>query len=112
MEGGWSICGDNKLGRTPDSSGKVMPTALLNGQLHAVEATKVIGPLTDTVMRRLEDLIMANKKDHFYEIFLCTFILLHNYEQMVKRQRAVARKRQANVSVNVMSILFNVLRCI
>ena len=112
MEGGWSICGDNKLGLMPDSSGKVMPTALLNGQLHAVEATKVIGPLTDTVMRRLEDLIMANKKDHFYEIFLCTFILLHNYEQMVKRQRAVARKRQANVSVNVISPLFNVLRCI
>ena len=56
-------------------------------------------PQGKKVLKQLQTLVLRNQKEHWYTIFLGSFILLHSYELMMGFIRRHAEKRKAPVSI-------------
>jgi hypothetical protein len=65
----------------------------------AVFTARILEPLGVTVLKQLQDAILANKTSNWFVIFLSLFILLHNYELQCRFYSAVVRRRRFPVGI-------------
>uniref|UniRef100_A0A4E9EJY3 Uncharacterized protein n=1 Tax=Gibberella zeae TaxID=5518 RepID=A0A4E9EJY3_GIBZA len=91
LEGRWRCVGSNTFDTKKLSHYYAPP--FINYQLAALITERVLEPLRITVLRRLENLMLANKKENWFTITLIVFILLHNYELQCGFHRDFARRR-------------------
>lgn len=94
IERTWLICGEDLLGLPPMEDN--LGPCLQNRSMDAIPATPhmdtqldelVIGailiPIGKKFLRLLKERTLARKKEHWYEIYLATFIVLSSFEQIL-----------------------------
>lgn len=105
----WLICGEDKLGIPPlqfdigpcrrNPHVEAAPvTPLMDTQLDELAVTKVLIPLRAKFLRLLKEKTLAKKKEHWYEIYLASFIILHNFERILQHFIDYGRRFGMNVS--------------
>jgi hypothetical protein len=99
MEGGWRIEGSETLGLKPDADGNIDIPPLIDNQLSFVILTKILKPLRKKVLEGLLRLFKTKKRSDWVVVFLASYMLLHNYEMIMKAQIEIARWRQAEVRI-------------
>ncbi|KAF8852530.1 hypothetical protein BDZ45DRAFT_109361 [Acephala macrosclerotiorum] len=89
----WLICGDDTLGMSPMEQNlglcRLSPfydaipvTPVMDTQLDELAIKDVLIPLNINLLRLLKAKVLAKKKEHWYEIYLASFIILHNSERV------------------------------
>lgn len=104
LEGRWRCSGGDTLGAEGLSHryGRnpiVQVPPFINYQMAAVFTERILQPLRITVLKRLQDVILANKASNWFVISLSVFILLHNCELQCRFHRAFAKRRGFPVSI-------------
>lgn len=57
-------------------------TPIMDTQLDELTINSLLIPLGKRLLRLLKDKVLARKKEDWYEIFLASFVTLHNSEQV------------------------------
>lgn len=94
IERTWLICGEDLLGLPPmqdnfgpclrNSSMDAVPaTPLMDTQLDELAIGTVLIPMGKKVLGLLKERTLARKREHWYEIYLATFIILSSFEQIL-----------------------------
>lgn len=98
------ISGKEKLGvgRVDDPASpwyehQPMPPIII-AQNECIFYTKLLRPLSREVLTQLQALVLANKKKHWFTIFLTIFILLHSCSMITRRDAEYARQISLSVS--------------
>lgn len=98
------ICGDDKLGMGPKVDDKTYPLwgrvstpRMIIAQIDSINAVEVIPPLRKKVLSTLASLISANKTQHWFTIYVATFLLLHNVSTISADRRRHGRANGAMV---------------
>lgn len=98
------ICGDDKLGMGPKVDDKTYPLwgrvstpRMIIAQIDSINAVEVIPPLRKKVLSTLASLISANKTQHWFTIYIATFLLLHNVSTISADRRRHGRANGAMV---------------
>jgi len=98
------ICGEDTLDMPLDimdaSSplhNKIPTPPVLGAQGDYIVGQSIQLPLRRMVLEQLQRLILANKSSSWFCIYLCTFILLHNFSKVTQNDRAYAVKHGLNV---------------
>jgi hypothetical protein len=106
IEKPWRICGDDTLGVNPDTENKSSPyfdrvpvTPIMDNQLDQVVINQILLPLRSKILQRLTALFKKNVPSNWFTIYLCTFILLNNYELATSRDRNFAIRHNVAVSI-------------
>ena len=73
------------------------PPPYLDYQLASIIIHRVLGPLRDEVLRDLQNVVNEHRPQDWYITFLCSFILLQNYEIQMRFQEQFATRRNAPV---------------
>ncbi|RYP44897.1 hypothetical protein DL768_008692 [Monosporascus sp. mg162] len=87
----WLITGDDMLGLPPMKQsigpcrlnpyiGAVPVTPIMDTQLDEIAIKHVLIPLKSKLLRLLKEKVLEKKKENWYEIFIASFIILHNSE--------------------------------
>jgi hypothetical protein len=101
IESGWRVCGNETLNAETLKDpfyDWISPPPYIDYQLASIVIHRVLEPLRLETLRALQKLVLANKSSNWYQIFLVSFILLHNYELQVLFQRQFAARRKATAS--------------
>jgi hypothetical protein len=101
IESGWRVCGNETLNAETLKDpfyDWISPPPYIDYQLASIVIHRVLEPLRLETLRTLQTLVLANKSSNWYQIFLVSFILLHNYELQVLFQRQFAARRKATAS--------------
>lgn len=77
--------------------GKISIPRMLVGQLRNVNIINVLGPLSKTLFRALEDMFMSAKPGNYVTVYVTVFILLH--EVAVKTANEYDRARSQGFPV-------------
>lgn len=110
IEGGWRCCGDETLG-AEQLANPLRPAwwvslpPYIDYQFASIIMQRVLAPLRRKVLKALEDLILANKAEHWFYIFLATFMLLYNYELSMRHEARYASKRKLAVRYSDMNLI-------
>jgi hypothetical protein len=110
IERWWLICGPDMLGMPPmeDNFGPcrrnpfieaASVTPFMNAQLDEMTIRDVLVPINNKLLRLLKERMLARKREHWYEIYLVSFIILHNSEWVLSHVMDFARRFGVNVSV-------------
>lgn len=111
----WLICGADLLG-TPPMAHDIGPcrrnphldaipvTPMMDTQLDELAIKEVLIPLGAKLLPLLRDRILSKKKENWYEIYLTSFIILHNAERVFGHLEDFGRRY--GVTVSILSILF------
>ncbi len=75
----------------------VSPPAYIEYQLASVIMERVLAPLRMKILKRLEDLMLANQPSNWFLVFLTCFALLHSYELIFRLEISYAKKRKLSV---------------
>jgi len=105
----WLICGQDMLGMAPmkENIGPCQRnhfadscpvTPVMDTQLDELAVSDVLVPLKAKFMRLLKAKILTKKKEHWYEIYLASFITLHNAERVLDHVVDFARRFGVSVS--------------
>ncbi|KAI5455754.1 hypothetical protein BGZ63DRAFT_137383 [Mariannaea sp. PMI_226] len=110
LEGRWRCVGSNTFGAENlfhcyGTEQIVQVPPFINYQMAAIFTEKILQPLRIVVLKRLQNLIMANEKKNWFTITLSVFILLHNYELQCRFHRDFARRRGFSVRFVEMPII-------
>ncbi|KAF4470693.1 Clavaminate synthase [Fusarium albosuccineum] len=110
LEGRWRCVGSNTFGAENlfhwyGMEQIVQVPPFVNYQMAAIFTEKILQPLRITVLKQLQDLILANQKKNWFTITLSVFILLHNYELQCQFHRAFARRRGFSVRFVEMPVI-------
>ena len=99
IEGGWRLEGPEFLGLVPDENGQVplRKAPYIDYQFSSVMVQHVLLPLRDSVLKQLNNLIHYKAADHWFVIFLSTFILLNTCTLLLQQQRDFTRRRGTGV---------------
>jgi hypothetical protein len=97
IEGGWRFEGDETLGLNPDDNGEVEISPLLSAQVGAIIIGRVLYHLRKRILTQFEELITKKRTANWLTIFITTFILMDNYERIIKYQRTIALERRSSV---------------
>ncbi|KAK4151390.1 hypothetical protein C8A00DRAFT_17199 [Chaetomidium leptoderma] len=103
----WLVCGTDTLGmRTMEHDMPIylrnpfmdsaLVTPVMQVQLETMLVRDVLVPLKDKLLRLLKEKILAKKKEDWYEIYLVSFIILHNTEWEVGRIAYFTRRLGLN----------------
>jgi hypothetical protein len=99
------ICGEDTLGLSPDlmdqsspMHGKIPVTPVMGAQIDLILLHAIQLPLKGVILEKLQRLILANKPQHWFCIYLCIFILLHNCSLLTAHDEWYARKHGFQVS--------------
>lgn len=74
-----------------------MPPILI-AQNEWIIYTKLLRPLSKQVLDQLQTMVIGNKKQHWFTIYLTTFILLHSCSMITRRDAEYARQISLPVS--------------
>lgn len=96
IETPWRICGDETLGMKaeddPESGyfGRIPVTPLMDSQMDQIVIRMILKPLAKSVLSRLEQQTKKSRHSTWFAMYLCFFILLHNYEVATSHDRNFA----------------------
>jgi len=94
IERWWLICGRDTLGLPPMEHNigpirrnpfvdAIPATPVMDTQLDELAIRDVLIPLKVNLLRILKAKVLAKKKENWYEIYLASFIMLHNSERVL-----------------------------
>ncbi|KAL8381019.1 hypothetical protein RB595_005355 [Gaeumannomyces hyphopodioides] len=92
------ICGDDKLGaESVDDPGSIFHKAvpipvIMIAQMECIMYTRVLRPITRTVLRALNELVQENKPANWLTIYLTVFILFHCCSIITRRDAEFAQQ--------------------
>ncbi|KAK0669846.1 hypothetical protein QBC41DRAFT_223005 [Cercophora samala] len=88
------ICGDDKLGGTPHPlyGNRVMMPLLMTAQFECINYTTFLRPWSKAVLKQLNDLVLAKKREYWFTIYLAMFVLLHSCAMITERDAETARQ--------------------
>jgi len=106
------ICGKDTLDMPPDildeSSplhGEIPVPPVLGTQIELILIQGIQIPLRKVVLDKLQKLILANRPNTWFTMYLCTFILLHNCSMITKYDAGYAKKYVPGVRIASLSFL-------
>jgi len=110
IERWWLICGTDTLGVPPMKHNigpcrrnpfldSIPATPIMDTQLDELAIKEVLIPLKNNLLRLLKTKILAKKKEYWYEIYLTSFIILHNSERVLDHVVDFSRRFGVNVSI-------------
>ena len=104
LEGRWRCTGGDTLGAEALSHRyerePIIPIPpFINYQMAALFTERILQPLRFATLKRLQEVILANKTSNWFVVFLSVFILLHNYELQCRFHRGFARRRKFPASI-------------
>jgi hypothetical protein len=109
IERWWLICGPDTLG-VPPMEGNIGPcrgnprvnaipvTPVMDTQLDELTIRDVLIPLKVNLLRLLKAKVLAKKKEYWYEIYLASFVILHNAERVLDHIMDFSRRFGVMVS--------------
>jgi hypothetical protein len=68
-------------------------------QLDQVIIKQILNPLKSKILQKLTALFKKNACSNWFTIYICTFILLHNYEITTSHDRDFAIRHNMTVSM-------------
>ena len=92
------IYGPETLGGTPITDpeskyfGRVPMPKIMTAQFECIEYTKFLRPWSKAVLKQLNDLVLAKKREYWFTIYLALFVLLHSCSMVTRRDAETARK--------------------
>ncbi|KAK4442358.1 hypothetical protein QBC34DRAFT_313297 [Podospora aff. communis PSN243] len=92
------ICGDDKLGgqaiESKDSlhDGKVPMPMIMTAQFECINYTTFLRPWSKAVLKQLNELVLAKRRDYWLTIYYAMFVLLHSCAMMTRRDEETARQ--------------------
>ncbi|KAJ4403427.1 hypothetical protein N0V85_005095 [Neurospora sp. IMI 360204] len=92
------ICGPETLGGTPITEpeskyyGRVPMPKIMTAQFECIEYTNFLRPWSKAVLKQLNDLVLAKKREYWFTIYLALFVLLHSCSMVTRRDAETARK--------------------
>lgn len=92
-ESGWVIRNPQSLG-IPEPKNKLDEIPYVEHQLTRILMNDFLAPLSAEVLADIDKINKSGKADDWLGQFLATFIVLHNYELLVKRQKAFTISRK------------------
>jgi hypothetical protein len=109
IERWWLICGTDLLGIRPMEHNMgpcrrnpfmdaIPVTPVMDTQLDELAIRGVLVPLKANLMRLLKEKVLAKKKEYWYEIYLASFIILHNSERVLEHMVDFSRRFGVSVS--------------
>jgi hypothetical protein len=93
-ESGWIIRNPESLGIGPEHKAKLDEIPYVEHQLTWILRNDFLAPLCAEVLADIQKINASGKADDWLGQFLATFIVLHNYELLVKRQKAFTISRK------------------
>ncbi|KAG6012520.1 hypothetical protein E4U54_007490 [Claviceps lovelessii] len=97
------ICGEDTLGMRPEFNdetdpffGRVSVPPMLIAQFDSINHEKLLSKYGHKVLRDLETFIFRNQSPHWWCIYLCVFILLHEASWLTADQYRLARKNSVS----------------
>lgn len=101
IEGGWHFCGSDTLDLPADKKGitHLTDAKIIDAQLSSIFVLHFLGILQKRVLEPIHRIACSSdlRKTHWFEVFLANFILLHNFECVIKQQRKWARENDSKV---------------
>jgi len=97
------ICGDETLGGAPiyDPSslhnGRVPMPLIMTAQFECINYTTFFRPWAKAVLKQLNELVLAKKREYWYTIYLACFVLLHSCAMMTRRDAETASQYEMGV---------------
>jgi hypothetical protein len=102
IESRWQCSGDDAIAaanpKDPFYSWQ-SPPPYLDYQFASIIITRILTPLRDDILKDLQNMMNAHRREDWYVTFLTCFILLQNYELQMDFQLQFARRRNAAVSI-------------
>ena len=92
-ESGWVIRNPQSVG-IPEPNNKLNEIPYVEHQLTRMLINDFLDPLSTEVLADIDKIKKSSKSDDWLARFLATFIILHNYELLVKRQKAFTISRK------------------
>ncbi|KAK5654757.1 hypothetical protein OQA88_7082 [Cercophora sp. LCS_1] len=92
------VCGDDKLGGhavySPDSlhNGKVPMPVIVTAQFECINYTTFLRPWSKAVLKQLNELVLAKKREYWLSIYYAMFVLLHSCSMMTRRDAETAEQ--------------------
>jgi len=92
------ICGHDKLGGRPvystDSlhNGKVPMPVIMTAQFECINYTTFLRPWSKAVLKQLNELVLAKRRDYWLTIYYVMFVLLHGCAMTTRRDAETARQ--------------------
>jgi len=90
------ICGEEKLGGTAVQSedslhdGKVPMPVIMTAQFECINYTTFLRPWSKAVLKQLNELVLAKRRDYWITIYYAMFVLLHSCAMMTRRDEETA----------------------
>lgn len=90
------ICGDDKLGGravySTDSlhNGKVPMPVIMTAQFECINYTTFLRPWSKAVLKQLNELVLAKRRDYWLTIYYAMFVLLHSCSMTTRRDAETA----------------------
>jgi hypothetical protein len=94
----------NILDETSPLHGSIPIPPVMGAQIELILIQKIQVPLRVKVLDLLQKVILANKSEAWFTIYLCIFILLHNCAMITKHDAGYARKHGIQVSNSPLEI--------
>lgn len=97
------ICSEEKLGGhpiySPDSlhNGKVPMPVIMTAQFECINYTNFLRPWSKAVLKQLNDLVLAKKREYWLTIYFTMFIVLHSCAMLTRRDEETARQYDMKV---------------
>ncbi|KAK3682997.1 hypothetical protein B0T22DRAFT_385649 [Podospora appendiculata] len=91
-----SVCGEEKLGGRPVSDpgsihdGRFPMPLIMTAQFECINYTTFLRPWAKAVLKQLNELVLAKKREYWLSIYYSMFILLHSCAMMTKRDEETA----------------------
>jgi len=92
------ICGGDMLGASPvyapesHHNGKVPMPVIMTAQFECINYTTFLRPWSKAVLKQLNELVLAKKREYWLTIYYAMFVLLHSCAMMTKRDAETARQ--------------------
>ncbi|KAK4184430.1 hypothetical protein QBC35DRAFT_58270 [Podospora australis] len=92
------ICGEDQLDWTPVACpysphyGKVPMPLFMTAQFECINYTMFLRPWSKAVLKQLNDLVLAKKREYWFTIYCCMFVLLHSCSMTTRRDEETARQ--------------------
>jgi hypothetical protein len=110
------ICGEDTLGMPADMMdqsssmhGKIPITPVMGAQIDVIVIQGIMVPLRTQILEQLQKLVLANKPNNWFCIYLCIFILLHNCSLITKQDVSYARKHGLKVRISERIIFVDII---
>jgi hypothetical protein len=110
IERTWLICGNDLLGFAP-MTGKIGPcrfnqhqpaipvTPVMDTQLDEIIIGGILLPLKNKLLNLMKERALSKRKEDWYELYLASFLTLHNAELVLDHMADYAKRFGMTVSI-------------